>query len=201
LKPYYFFLLAEKRKGYDKNLSPYTNAMQQLIKQHNTKYDTSIHPSWQSGDDVNILRKEISLLENITGKPVTKSRQHYIRMTLPETYRLLIDNGIQEDYSMGYGSINGFRASVASSFYWYDLEKEQQTSLLIRPFCFMEANSYFEQHYTAEQAAKELQQYHDIVKSVEGELITIFHNHFVTEQKEWLPWRNMYAEFLKRNFG
>jgi hypothetical protein len=64
----------------------------------------------------------------------------------------------------------------------------------------MEANSYFEQHYTAEQAAKELQQYHDIVKSVEGELITIFHNHFVTEQKEWLPWRNMYADFLKRNF-
>lgn len=201
LHPCYFFLLAEKRSLYDKNLSPYTDAMQGLIKSHDTKYDIGIHPSWQSGDDVNILKKEISLLENITGKTVTKSRQHYIRMTLPGSYCLLIDNGIIEDHSMGYGSINGFRASCASPFYWYKLEKELQTSLLIRPFCYMEANSYFEQHYTAEQAAEELQQYHDVVKSVSGELITIFHNHFVTEQKEWLPWRNMYAEFLKRNFG
>lgn len=201
LHPCYFFLLAEKRKGYDKNLSPHTNAMKGLIKSHDEKYNIGIHPSWQSGDDENILKKEISILKNITGKAVTISRQHYIRMTLPQTYRTLIENRINDDYSMGYGSINGFRASVASSFYWYDLEKEQQTSLEIFPFCFMEANSYFEQHYAAEQAAEELQQYHDVVKSVGGELITIFHNHFVTEQKEWLPWRNMYAEFLRKNFG
>lgn len=201
LHPYYFFLLAEKRKGYDKNLSPDTNAMQQLIKQHAAKYDVGIHPSWQSGDDINLLKKEISLLENISGDNITGSRQHYIRMTLPDTYRLLIENGITEDYSMGYGSINGFRASVASSFYWYNLEREQQTCLLIRPFCYMEANSFFEQNYTAEQANEELQQYQDVVKSVNGQLITIFHNHFVTAQKEWLPWRNMYADFLKRNFS
>ena len=122
-------------------------------------------------------------------------------MTLPDTYRLLIDNNIAEDHSMGYGSINGFRASVASSFYWYDLGKEKPTSLLIRPFSFMEANSYFEQEYTSTQAAEELQQYHDVIKSVGGDLITIFHNHFITEQKEWLPWRKMYEDFLKRNFS
>lgn len=201
LQPCYFFLLAEKRKLYDKNLSPYLDAMQDLIKAHDAKYTAGIHPSWQSGDDVNILKKEISLLENITGKKIIRSRQHYIRMTLPDTYRLLIDNGITEDHSMGYGSINGFRASITSSFYWYDLKKEQQTKLEIHPFCYMEANSFFEQKYNAAQAAEELQQYHDIVKSVRGELTTIFHNHFVTEQKEWLPWRNMYAEFLKRNFS
>lgn len=201
LHPYYFFLLAAKRKGYDKNISPYTKGMKQLIQQHAAKYDVGIHPSWQSGDDANMLTKEILMLKEVIEKEVSKSRQHYIRMTLPDTYRLLTENGITEDHSMGYGTINGFRASVASSFYWYDLEREQQTSLLIRPFCYMEANSFFEQQYTAEQAAEELQQYHDIVKSVNGELITIFHNHFVTEQKEWLPWRNMYAGFLKRNFS
>ncbi len=65
----------------------------------------------------------------------------------------------------------------------------------------MEANSFFEQHYTAEQAAIELQQYNDIVKAVGGQLITIFHNHFVTEQKQWIAWRNMYSDFLERNFG
>ena len=200
LHPIYFFLLAEKRKLYDKNSNPHNKYMQQLIRWHTKKYFTGIHPSWQSGDDTAVLKNEIDLLEKIIDRPVTKSRQHYIRMNLPGTYRLLTENGIEEDYSMGYGSINGFRASVASPFYWYDLEKDAQTGLTIHPFCYMEAYAFFEQHFTSQQAGEELQQYHDIVKRVGGQLITIFHNHFVTEQKEWIQWRKMYGDFLKKNF-
>ena len=51
LKPLYFFLLAEKRKGVDKNISPRKKAMQVLIKQTAEKYEVGIHPSWQSGDE------------------------------------------------------------------------------------------------------------------------------------------------------
>jgi len=159
-----------------------------------------IHPSWQSGDDEQLLPAEIQTLRNLTGKPVVKSRQHYIRFTLPGTFRRLIANDIKEDYSMGYGSINGFRASVASPFYWYDLERDIKTSLLINPYCYMEANSYFEQDYSAERAAQELQEYYNIIKRTGGRLITIFHNHFITEQPAWAAWRKMYASFLQRNF-
>ncbi len=200
LQPIYFFLLAEKNKAFDKNNNPYSHLMQQLMQRHAKRYATGIHPSWQSADHAAILLREIELLELATGKPATNSRQHYIRMTLPDTYRLLIKAGISNDYSMGYGSINGFRASAASSFYWYDLEREETTKLLIHPFCYMEANSFFEQHYTSIEAAKELQQYHDITKQAGGNLITVFHNHFLTEEPAWLPWRKMYESFLNKNF-
>ena len=197
LSPVYFFLLAKKRGLYDKNNNPTTKGMQNLIKEHAKKYSIGIHPSWQSGDTESLLTEEIDLLKNINDGNCTISRQHYIRMTLPQTYSLLIKKGITEEYSMGYGSINGFRASVASPFYWYDLEKEEITNLLIRPFCYMDANSYFEQHLSAEEAGRELQYYHDVVKKVGGQLITIFHNHFLTEQPQWKPWREMYERFLQ----
>jgi hypothetical protein len=200
LKPIYFFLLAQKRKGYDKNISPNSPAMQQLIQQHVKQYATGIHPSWQSGDDETILQREINALQIITQQPVELSRQHYIRMTLPETYKLLLQKGIRHDYSMGYGSINGFRASYTLPFNWYDLSKEEQTNLMIHPFCYMEANSFFEQKLRVDEAANELQQYYDLVKNVNGQLITIFHNHFLTEQSEWVAWRNMYEQFLDKNF-
>ncbi len=201
LNPIYFFLLAKKRGIYDKNTPPSSKGMQRLIKQHAGKYKVGIHPSWQSGDDGTLVNKEIASFEKMAQQKCILSRQHYVRFTLPETYRRAAAMGIKEEYSMGYGSINGFRASVASPFYWYDLEKEQQTELLVHPFCYMEANSFFEQQYSVEEAAEEIQYYHDIVKTVGGQFITLFHNHFLTEQPEWTQWRKMYEDFLQKNFS
>ena len=197
LSPVYFFLMAQRRGQYDKNIHPLSKGMQVLIKDHAKKYTVGIHPSWQSGDSENILSSEIDSLRKTVEGNCTISRQHYIRMTLPKTYRLLIKEGIKEDHSMGYGSINGFRASVASPFYWYDLEKEEITNLMIRPFCFMDANCYFEQHLSAEEAGEELQYYYRVVKKVGGQLVTIFHNHFLTDQPQWKPWKEMYERFLR----
>ena len=197
LNPIYFFLMAEKNALYDKNILPHKKAMQQLIKQHTDKYPIGIHPSWQSGDDFSILKKEKRYLENTSGKAIINSRQHYIRFNLPEGYRQLIELGITNDYSMGYGSINGFRASVATSFYWYDLKKEEQTTLRIHPFCYMEANSYYEQKLSAEEAYDEMIHYYNTCKDVNGTFISIWHNHSLGSDKHIYPgWNEVYKKFL-----
>lgn len=201
LSPIYFFLTVIKRGKYDKNLLAGSKPLQQLYQRLSRKYITGLHPSWQSGTDEWLLDKERTALQSIIDKPITISRNHYLRFSVPHTYRQLIAAGIQKDYSMAYGTVNGFRASYALPFRWYDLEKESVTDLELHPFCFMEANSFFEQHYSAAQAGEEMQYFHDIVKSVNGEFITLFHNHFLTEQPEWIGWRSMYESFLQKNFG
>lgn len=197
LKPYYFFLVPGKTGRFDKGILPDREELRQLIKCHAEKYTVGIHPSWQSGDGPELIKKEIATLENITGKNVTISRQHYIRFTLPETYQYLLNAGIKEDYSMGYGSINGFRASVASAFYWYNLKIENSTDLLIHPFCFMEANSYYEQKSSAQQALEELRFYYNEIKKVNGEFITIWHNSFLGTAGRFRDWKEIYEQFIK----
>jgi hypothetical protein len=197
LKPRYFFLVPGKRGRYDKNISPSCKAMQELIREHAARYSIGIHPSWRSGDNLSLLNEEIGRLTALKGEPVVSSRQHYIRFNLPEGYRHLIDAGIKYDYSMGYGSINGFRASVASAFYWYDLEKEKQTGLELFPFCYMEANSFYEQKMSAPQALDEMRQFYKTVKSVNGVFITIWHNSFLGTDKLCAGWRDMYEHFIK----
>jgi len=197
LKPKYFFLIPSKNGQYDKNILPSHPSMRQLIQQHAEKYAIGIHPSWQSGDDDILLKKEITTLEQISGKKITASRQHYIRFNLPNGYRRLINAGITDDYSMGYGSINGFRASVTSSFYWYDLEKEQATNLLVHPFCYMEANSFFEQKLTPARALDEMMYYFNIVRSVNGTLITLWHNTFLGTDRYYAGWRQTYQKFIE----
>jgi hypothetical protein len=181
-KPIYFFLIAQQNKDYDKNILPQKEAMKNLIKQHSEQYDVGIHPSWQSNDNPELLKQEIDALQNITGKPIKKNRQHYIKMELPETYRRLLHAGITEDYSMGYGSINGFRASFCLPHLWYDLQKEEATALTIFPFCYMDANSYYEQHYSSEEAL----------------FITIWHNHFLGTDKMFTGWRESYKTMIEK---
>ena len=107
-RAYYFFLISKTPHGFDKNISPERPAMRSLIAYHARGYTVGIHPSWQSGDEQAVLMEEVDELAAIMGKPVKYSRQHYIRMNLPQTYRRLIDSGIDKDFSMGYGSANGF---------------------------------------------------------------------------------------------
>jgi hypothetical protein len=197
VKPYYFFLVAKEQKHYDKNTPPDVSALQELIRYHATGNFIGIHPSWQSGDEKGLLKEEIEWLEYIAEQKITHSRQHYIRFTLPETYQRLQQAGIEKDFSMGYGSANGFRASVASSFYWFDLSNEEQTKLQIFPFCFMDANSYYEEKYSPQQAMEELLHYYRIIKKVQGLMITIWHNHFLGTDRQFAGWKDVYQVFLK----
>jgi hypothetical protein len=101
-----------------------------------------------------------------------------------------------QDFSMGYGSINGFRASTCSPYLWYDLAMEQSTSLQVLPFCYMEANSIFEQEDTPEAALHEMKQYLTTIRQVEGTYITIFHNHLIGYHAGGRRWINMYRHCL-----
>jgi len=198
LTPLYFFLLAARKGQYDKNTDPSHEAMQSLVRSHAVKYKTGIHPSWQSGDDPALLNKEKAMLETISGKPVTVSRQHYLRFTLPEGFRRLLAAGITEDHSMGYGMVNGFRASVASAFYWYDLENETSTGLRLYPFCYMDANSFYELRHTPAQALEQLLHYYTEVKKVNGLLITLWHNTFLGTDPRFDGWKKVYVSFLEK---
>lgn len=201
LKPGYFFLVAKRTSRYDRNISPYSAALKTLLSRHAARYEIGVHPSWQSGDNFSLIKKEKEIIEQASGHLIICSRQHFIRFTLPQTYRYLIDAGITEDFSMGYGSINGFRASVASPFYWYDLEKEETTSLLVYPFCYMEANSFYEQKYSPQQALQEMRHYYNEVKNVNGTLITVWHNTFLGTDQRFAGWRDVYSTFIKEVAG
>jgi len=196
LKPYYFFLLAEQQQGFDRNTDPNKKSFQYLISYHAMGYPVGLHPSWQSGENFELLAREKENLETHCGQEISGSRQHYIRLFMPDTYRRLIKLGIESDFSMGYGTINGFRASVSSPYSWYDLEAEQATKLRIYPYCFMDANALFEQHHTPAQAFEEIRYYHDVIKRVNGTMITIWHNSFFSDQQIYKGWKEVYEIFL-----
>jgi len=196
LTPIYFWLLGDYGP-YDKNIHYKNKSIQQLIQANIQKYSVGIHPSFGSNQDQDIVDKEIHRLEKITAQRIKKSRQHFLMLTLPKTYERLINLEIEEDYSMGYAQHLGFRASIANSFYWYNLKTEKKTNLQIFPFQLMDVtfNSYLK------LSPKEvLEQAHPIIqntKEVGGHLISIWHNSSVCEAWQWKEWRTVYEGIIK----
>ncbi len=197
LQPLYFFLVAEQKGKYDKNTDITQPDFVALIKDTAAKYKVGVHPSWASGDHPQLLKKEKAWLEKTIEQRITSSRQHYIRFTLPDTYRRLLAAGITDDYSMGYATINGFRASHAGSFYWYDVKEETQTPLRIHPYCFMDANAFFEEKKSPTETLHELITYSQNIRAVGGEMITIWHNPFLGTDLLFEGWKETYEQFIR----
>lgn len=182
---------------YDKNVSGLALSYQELIQHISDFYDMGIHPSYQSCFNLNILRSEIRLLAQITKEEIKKSRQHYIKLNVPTTYQNLLEMGIEKDYTMGYPSQIGFRASTASSFDFYDISIEQHTSLRIFPFSIMDVTLRDYLKLSPQEAVAAAQKIIDAAKTVNGMFIPIWHNHTLSEKDGWEGWRDVYTQIVE----
>jgi hypothetical protein len=197
INPLYFILFAEYGPM-DKNLSVGNPKFQQLIRSLDTGNSVGIHPSFASSLDVDKTKKEIQRLAAVTGKPILRSRQHYLRLHLPDTYRILLKNGIQEDYSMGYADLPGFRAGTCTPFPFYDLQAEVMTRLTLFPFAVMEGTLKDYLHYSPHQALSIINDLMDEVKKVKGTFISLWHNESLSDQRRWKGWREVFKKMLEK---
>ena len=194
--PIYFFLLADAYHGYDKNINKYSALLKALIQQQMHQAAVGIHCSWAASKQPSKMKEEITYLQNLINAAVVRNRMHYIKFQLPDTYRQLNALGIKEEYSMGYGSINGFRAGTSHPYYWYNLQDENETDLQMFPFACMDANNIFEQKDSPEQALQEWQALYKAVQKTGGTFISIAHNHLLANDASGQPWWKMYTAFL-----
>lgn len=196
LKPIYFFLLSNGSHPLDKNIHPRKKALRKLLKDLSNINTIGVHPSMESNADNAVFIKELAHFKEITGQAPACSRQHYLYVQLPDTYRQLITAGIERDYSMGYGTVNGFRASTSKSFLWYDLLRETSTPLQLFPFAFMDANAFYVSKSDPAATLQELIDLYGHVKAVNGQFITVFHNHILGTGSQFRGWKEMYCAFL-----
>ncbi len=80
---------------------------------------------------------------------------------------------------------------------WYDLEKEEETSLIVHPFAVMDGtlNNYMK--LSPSQAVEKVKAIAQEVKNVNGEFITIWHNETLSGWREWKGWEEVYEQTLQ----
>jgi hypothetical protein len=182
---------------FDKNISVGNINYKILIKNVADYCKVGIHPSYFSLKNEQKIKKEKKRLEQIVNFPITKSRQHYLRLDLPDSYQNLVDLEIKEDYTMGYASHYGFRAGTCTPFYFYDLDYEIQTPLKIFPFAVMDGTLKDYLNFTAKRSYDTILRLANEVKKVNGTFIVLFHNETVGGSGRWRGWKDIYENIMR----
>jgi hypothetical protein len=196
LRPIYFVLYGRYGK-YDKNINVRNKNYRFLIKRLGDYATIGLHPSYNSNDYPDYLAFEKNNLSLVINQDVTRSRQHFLRLILPNTYRKLLDNDITDDYTMGYAALPGFRAGICSTYSFYDLDTEEETKLKIHPFAVMDGTLKDYMGLTPADAIEQIRLLIDEVKKVKGTFISLWHNESLSDQKRWTGWRRVYEELLE----
>jgi len=196
IKTIFFFLIGDYTT-FDTNVSASKTKYRLLIKEMLDYASVGLHPSYFTMNNASLLKKEKKRLEGIINMPIQRSRQHYLRLSLPETYQNLIDLEIEEDYSMGYASNVGFRASTCTPFYFYDLDFEIQTPLKIFPFALMDTTLNDYMKLTPRQSLGKIRDLKNEVKAVDGTFITLFHNESLSDYLRWKGWKRLFDSMIK----
>ena len=199
IHPLWFFLVGDSGR-FDDNVSVDKTAYQNLIRKISDRFDVGIHPSYKAFRNYDLLKEEITKLEGIVGKDVIKSRQHYLKIHFNETYKNLIQNGIQEDYTMGYATDIGFRSGTCTPHPYYDLQAEEATELTIYPFQIMDITLNQHKGYNITEAISVVEDLIEKVKRVRGTFISIWHNEALSDHGHWRGWETVYREMLRLIF-
>lgn len=127
----FFFHLGNYNR-IDNGISFRSRKYREAIKQIGDYLDTGLRYSFFCNDKE--VKQQGKKFEEISNRPLQKTMSAYSKISTPGHYKRLVDIEKLEDYSMGYENTPGFRASTSHPFYFYDLDYEVQTPLLIYPY-------------------------------------------------------------------
>jgi hypothetical protein len=188
---YYLFVLVAGKTPYDRKVIYPQRRFYKYIRQLQS-IAIGLHPSYLTLRNLNLLMEEKSKIEHILRGKVTLNRQHFLRMQIPETFQELNLAGFQEDFTLAFAHAPGFRSGTAIPHFFYDVEQEMETELLLHPTIVMDSTFIFHRHTSPEDALQKMKDLIDACKKSGGDYVSIWHNSNLAGTEKENPWRNVF---------
>lgn len=202
LSAHFFFLLSDTGKinrNYKAQFPPQKKILKKLKK--DKTITIGVHPSTFAATDEMIFAQEVHDLYSVLKHKVTHSRQHYIKISFPDYYETLVKMNIEEDYSMGYPELPGFRASTCSPFNFFNIKKNKKERVRIFSFPIMDSTYQYSLNKSPQDFISDYKKYFIRSKEVNGYFIPLLHNESFSgigkKMKTWKePLENLLCEKL-----
>ena len=189
-RTYYLFVLLGKSGKYGRSTVKPTVYYDNWLK-NMEKVTVGQHPSYDTWLNPGLLIREKKELEEMLGRQVTVNRRHYLRITCPQSFRESILAGYKEDFSFGFARAPGFRSGTAIPYYFYDVEQDTPSDLLIRPTIMMDSTLIIHLGFSPGYALLKIKQLADECKKSGGDYLCLWHNSNLAGKKNKL-WKDVF---------
>jgi len=158
-------------------------------------WEVGLHASIGSYRDARKLKEEKEKLEAVVGK-VCGVRQHFLRLAVPETWRVQEDAGFLYDATLGYSHREGFRAGTSLPFFPYDPERKDKLNVLAIPLTVMDTTFTTFRKYDLSRATDVTK---ELLREVEGSggAFSVLVHQSSLDEDEFPYVRTLYLEILK----
>lgn len=192
-----FFPLLADYNVLDKPISYQITEYRQLL-QHLCDYaKVGIHTSYASHDNPSLVTLECQRLSSILHRPITRNRFHFLRLNLPQSYNVLLNNDIFHDYTMGFADEPGFRAGTCTPFPFFDIVSDCETALIVHPFVVMDSTLRYYKNMTLDEVRTLYFSLVDECRSVGGRFCCLWHNESLCDDFGWEGWRDIFQEVIE----
>ncbi|MET1053731.1 MAG: hypothetical protein ABWY16_00345 [Pedobacter sp.] len=163
-------------KSASNGVIPKPGGLQAFLKEQHDKYDLNAV----------YFHKPVQELDVVCGR----------QLSFPKSYLHLIKNEIAGDYRMGYAKTIGFRAGTCTPFFWYDLQLEKTTHLLIHPVAVNDEILKLSRTFNIEDVLAKWGRMIENVKLLNGHFYLLWHKETLPESGKGRVGRRLYLELL-----
>ncbi|MBU4486539.1 MAG: hypothetical protein KKD38_06380 [Candidatus Delongbacteria bacterium] len=122
------------------------------------------------------IRSEKFELEKKYGIPIKKGRAHFLQFDVMNSFDILKQSGISEDFTLGYSRHAGFRCGTGRAFKPWDFNRKCAHEIIERPLIVMDTTLFGHNKMSKTQIKAELKYYLDISKKYNTDLTILIHN-------------------------
>jgi hypothetical protein len=168
-----------------------------LIRKINQRgHQIGFHASYESFNNQTDFNRELGSLQTACNQPVICGRQHYLRFSVPETWQIWADAGLQTDSTLGYAEVPGFRCGTCYDYPAFNLKTRKKLQLREQPLIAMDVTLALYQQLRPDEAWDVLMGLKESVAKHQGAFTLLWHNSSLADYF-WKDWYPLYQSFIQ----
>lgn len=175
---FYFLALEKGEQDFNFKIEDLRSELKNII---DNGWEVGLHGGHEAYNDLEKIKKEKEILENVIGKQVIGYRSHYLRFKVPTTWALLKEARFKYDTTFGYADCVGFRNGMCHPFKPFDRTTNEHIDILEVPLTIMDSTLYEYMRLDLESAWEITKQLIQTVEKFEGVLTILWHNTRMTD--------------------
>lgn len=151
-----------------------------------------LHGGHEAFTDLARMRKEKAALEEACGRKVAGFRNHYLKISVPRTWRLLGEAGFAYDSTLGYSDRVGFRDGMCHPYRPFDADSGRYLDVTELPLTVMDDSLFKYMRMDDARAFDTVKALVDKVEANRGVMTVLWHNTYFRAK----PMREFYERLL-----